>query len=465
MARFQTHSRDALDKWEFFIALLVGGGAIAALRLWGWFGAPKDAAIISIHWTAWAAIVFAIATIVAYAFYAWRTPQSDVGIDQAADNAYYLGLVFTLLSLVFALLQVSGLLDIRTTYSESSERPKLVLDLLPDFGLALLSTIAGIIARVVLQQRRSDIEDAEQRAQFELSYATAEFRDKLYVAVGDFTNATRAATSAVDSITAHTQTTLKAAADSTADTVREAGKQIGEAGAEFAAGAAAATQRMQEFAEQSGKTMQKLQAQIEAVAEGWNEQHAASLDALSKQGAESLNQLVVLGGKLLEQVYAQSEAAAEQLRKQAARADADSARVGENLVALGDRAADAQEKIAQLAAAGETFTRAFAELNGAMQNATRRAAEQVDGVEQLIEQTKTAVADSARISGNLTALGDRAAESQANVAQLAEASETFTRAFAELNRVLQDATKSAEQAATASSRKQKRKWRFWRRQG
>jgi len=447
------------DKWAFFIALLVGGGAIIALRLWG-LGASRDAAIVSVHWTAWAAIAVAIATIVVYAFYAWRIPQSDVSIDQAADNAYYLGLVFTLLSLVFALLQVQNLLDVRATDPDSAGRPLLVLDLLPDFGLALVSTIAGIIARVVLQQFRSGFEEAEERARIELSHATAEFRDKLYVAVGDFTNATRAATNAMSDITSHTQNTLKAAADSTADTVREAGRQIGQAGAEFDAGAAAATQRMQDFAEQSGEIMWKLQAQIEAVVEGWREQHAAALEALGRQGAESLSQLVARGGELLEQVYAQSEAAAERLRKQTERADADSVRIGENLAALSDHAAEAQTKIAQLAEAGETFTRTFTELNGAMQNATRRAAEQAAGVEQLLEQTKTAVADSANIGGNLTALGERAAKAQTKIAQLAEASETFTRTFAELNRVLQDATKRAAEHAA----KRKPKWQFWRRQ-
>jgi len=82
-----------------------------------------------------------------------------------------------------------------------------------------------------------------------------------------------------------------------------------------------------------------------------------------------------------------------------------------------------------------------------MQNATRRAAEQAAGVEQLLEQTKTAVADSANIGGNLTALGERAAKAQTKIAQLAEASETFTRTFAELNRVLQDATKRAAEHA------------------
>ncbi len=459
MAKFiRTGARG--EKWAFFIALFAGSGAIAALRLWGWLGASKDAAIVSIHWTVWAAIVVAIATIVGYAFYAWRIPQSDVSVDQAADNAYYLGLVFTLLSLVFALLQVPGLLDIRATNSDPSGRPQLVLDLLPDFGLALLSTIAGIIARVVLQQRRSGIEEAEERARIDLSHATAEFRGKLHVAVGEFANATRAAVGVVGDITAHTQTTLKAATDSTADTVREAGRQIGQAGAEFDAGAATATQRMQDFAEQSGEMMWKLQAQIEAVVEGWREQHATALEALGRQGAESLNQLVARGGELLEQVYAQSEAAAERLRKQTERTDADSVRIGENLAALSDHAAEAQTKIAQLAEASETFTRTFTELNGTMQNATRRAAEQVAGVEQLLEQTKTAVADSAHVGGNLTALGERAAEAQTKIAQLTEAGETFTRAFAELNRALQDATKrAAEQAA-----KRKSKWQFWRRQ-
>jgi len=423
------------EKWTFFIALIAGGGIIIALRLLGLLDAPKDMAAVSVHWTAWAAIFVAIATIVGYAFYAWHTPQSGVSIDQAADNAYYLGLVFTLLSLVFALLQVQNLLDDRT--HDSATRPQLVLDLLPDFGLALVSTIAGIIARVVLQQFRGSIEEAEERAQFELSHATAEFRDKLYVAVGDFTNAARAATDVVNEIPVHMQATLKAAAESTAEAVREIGKQIGRAGAEFAAGATTATQHMQEFAEQSDGAMQKLRAQSEAAIEGWREQHAAALNHLT-----------------------------EWLRKQTAFTDADSTQIRENLAALGDRATEAKTKIVQLAEAGETFTRTLLELNNTMQNATKRAAEQVAGTGQLLEQTKTAVADSAHTGKNLTALGDHAAEAQTKIAQLAEASETFTHAFTELNRALQDATKhTAKQAGTTSSHQRKWKWRFWRRQG
>lgn len=451
------------EKWAFFIALIAGGGIIITLRLYGLLDVPKDMAAVSVHWTAWMAIFVAIATIIGYAFYAWHTPQSGVSIDQAADNAYYLGLVFTLLSLVFALLQVQNLLDVRAP--DSASRPQLVLDLLPDFGLALVSTIAGIIARVVLQQFRGSIEEAEEKAQFELSRATAEFRDKLYVAVGDFTNAARVATNAVGDITAHTQTTLKAATDSAADTVREIGKQIGQAGAEFATGATTATQRMQEFAEQSGEAMQKLQAQSEAAIDGWREQHAAALEMLNQQGTESLNQLATRGGKLLEKIYTQSAAAAEWLREQTAFTDADSAQIRENLAALGDHAAEAQTKIAQLAEAGETFTRTLAELNNTMQNATKRAAEQVAGAGQLLEQTKTAVADSAHTGKNLTALGDHAAEAQTKVTQLAKASETFTHAFTELNRALQDATKHAtKQASATSSHQRKWGWRFWRRQ-
>lgn len=450
------------EKWTFFIALITGGGIIIALRLYGLLDVPKDMDNVSVHWTAWAAIFVAIATIIGYAFYAWHTPQSGVSIDQAADNAYYLGLIFTLLSLVFALLQVQNLLDIRAP--DSASRPQLVLDLLPDFGLALVSTIAGIIARVVLQQFRGSIEEAEERAQFELSHATAEFRDKLYVAIGDFTNAACAATNAVNEIPAHMQTTLKTAADSIAEAVQEVSKQLGRAGAEFAANATTATQRMQEFAEQGGETMQKLQTQNEAAIDGWREQHAAALKMMSQQGAESLNQLATRGGKLLEKIYTQSSAAAEWLREQTSFTDADSTQIRENLAALGDHAAEAQTKIARLAEAGETFTRTLTELNDTMQNATRRAAEQVAGAGQLLEQTRTTVADSAHTGKNLTALGDHAAEAQTKIAQLAEASETFTHAFTELNRALQDATKhAAKQTGATSPHQRKWNWRFWRR--
>lgn len=368
MTRFINSGGDALAKSIFFIALFGGGGAIAALRIF--------------TSQAWLPIIPAVFAIVIYAFFAYYSKENRASLDQAGDNAYYLGLLFTLISLIFALWQVQILLPEKNPI----ERSVTILQLLPDFGLALISTIVGIVARVVLQQFRGSIEEFEERARIELSVATATLRDTLQAAVGDFANAARAATAALDNITEHTQTTLKSASAATAKAVRGVGKQIDRASTEFAASTATATQRMQEFSEQSGEAERKLKAQSEALVDDWREQHTVALKELGQQSTKSINQLTTHGGELLSQILAhiqtQNESAAERLREQTALVDVGSIRAGENLAALGNHAATAQEKIANLTDASEKFTHTLSELTHAIQDATKRAAKQSTKAEQ-----------------------------------------------------------------------------------
>ena len=92
------------------------------------------------------AIIIAIAVILAYTLYIGMTRnRSGISLDRGSDNVYYLGLLFTLSSLSYSLIKLS-LFGI----SEREENEGVqVLSLLPDFGLALFSTIAGIFFRIV----------------------------------------------------------------------------------------------------------------------------------------------------------------------------------------------------------------------------------------------------------------------------------------------------------------------------
>src|SRR5438093_6811007 len=51
----------------------------------------------------WAVTGAVIAVMLAYAFVVTRIPRLRVRLDQAGDNAYYLGLLFTLVSMAVAL--------------------------------------------------------------------------------------------------------------------------------------------------------------------------------------------------------------------------------------------------------------------------------------------------------------------------------------------------------------------------
>ena len=94
-----------------------------------------------------------------------------MSIDRASDNVYYLGLLYTLASLSYSLIKLGGIVSTSTESKGLS-----IISLLPDFGLALASTIAGIFCRVLLQQMRGDVVDVESEARIELGEASRAFK-------------------------------------------------------------------------------------------------------------------------------------------------------------------------------------------------------------------------------------------------------------------------------------------------
>jgi ABC-type transporter Mla subunit MlaD len=143
-----------LDIYLFFLAFL-GGLALYAVLKWLGFGQlSQTAAIIS--------VMFAYAATVA------RVPRLRVRLDQAGDNAYYLGLLFTLISMAVALYEFRGsaLGDAAATARSGVEA------IIGNFGVALGSTIAGIFLRVLLHQMRVDPADLENMTRIELAEAS-----------------------------------------------------------------------------------------------------------------------------------------------------------------------------------------------------------------------------------------------------------------------------------------------------
>lgn len=113
--------------------------------------------------------------IVAYSIVVYRYPRLHIRLDQAGDNAYYLGLIFTLMSMAWALYAVGQQISTAQVEGHFSAAESVI----GDFGLALATTLVGIICRIVLHQMRIDPADVEKASRIELAKASQNLREKM----------------------------------------------------------------------------------------------------------------------------------------------------------------------------------------------------------------------------------------------------------------------------------------------
>ncbi len=113
----------------FFVAFLGGGAAV-------WWTKSVVA-------NAWFAAMVAAGVVLALTIY--YVLNDEDAPEEEGDNVYYLGLLFTLISLMFTLVELFG----ADTYAvRSAEKIRALLE---NFGIALTSTVVGIAGRVLVQ--------------------------------------------------------------------------------------------------------------------------------------------------------------------------------------------------------------------------------------------------------------------------------------------------------------------------
>ena len=117
-------------KW-FFIALVGGGAAVLVVK--------------SISPNAWLAAIVAASVVIALMIYYMFNGENAP--EEEGDNIYYLGLLFTLISLMLALIQLFGV----GADGDLKSNAEGIRILLQNFGIALTSTVVGIAGRIVLQ--------------------------------------------------------------------------------------------------------------------------------------------------------------------------------------------------------------------------------------------------------------------------------------------------------------------------
>lgn len=140
----QERRRLALDRGVLFFFLIGGSAIIIALKL-----SP-----VPIEYR----IGIPVALIAIYALLTISRTRFRLRYDQAGDNCYYMGFIFTLVSLGIALYQIR----------HGTSAQEFGIGVVRDFGLALSTTVAGIICRVSLTQLREDPHDIEEATRREL---------------------------------------------------------------------------------------------------------------------------------------------------------------------------------------------------------------------------------------------------------------------------------------------------------
>ena len=88
------------------------------------------------------------AVVVLYVFY---DRDQNIDRDRAGDNLYYLGFLFTLLALAYVVIRLFAFPP--ETGADSASK---INEVIAQFGIALCSTIAGILARILMQNRNSE---------------------------------------------------------------------------------------------------------------------------------------------------------------------------------------------------------------------------------------------------------------------------------------------------------------------
>jgi len=170
-ARIHDHAKGLtihLDHWVFILSAATGAVIIFVLKS-GLLQIPHADAL---------GIIAPVTLMASYALMVTIIPRTQLRLDQAGDNLYYLGFTYTLCSLAITLYRF---------HSAEGAADYIV----SNFGIALATTIAGVVARVWLHQMREDPLELEREARSEIADAVSRLRAEIDQAVREFNHFNR----------------------------------------------------------------------------------------------------------------------------------------------------------------------------------------------------------------------------------------------------------------------------------
>ena len=356
--------------WILWGVLAVSLGLVVWLRLSSGHG---------ITGSDWVAVAIAVAAVAGYTIYVWtQRAHLPLGLDQAGDNAYYIGLVLTFTSLAVALykLVTLGGFGAAEAAPDDTSPAERIAQLIPDFGVALASTIAGIVCRLFLQQQNLGADDARQN----LDEAIREFGRSLRIATGEIDAAVR-------SVRVGIAESLEEAVKAQVESFDRAQEMVRNA-AEAMAG------RMQELADQVSEATASLAAELARIGKARPGAHVEEFTESVGQATEAMAKLRKESAALSAQVAAvvhESSALLNRLSELAPEEEA--ARMRELAQGAVERQQHLQQALALAQTRAETAWEALeetAQQAGESKAATGRVVENVRSVEDELKAVREA---------------------------------------------------------------------------
>lgn len=179
----------AADKWVFAALFFGGAGGLIWLKIH--------------NYSPFHVTLFPLVAMALYALIALATERFRLRADQIGDNCYYLGFLFTLTSLAISLVQF---------HTEALAAEEIIVN----FGVALATTIFGLLGRVFFVQFRQTPIEVEREAQLSLASASSRLRSELDALTRDFNAYTRGLKQSIsEAITGTAETTNKSLTEAT----------------------------------------------------------------------------------------------------------------------------------------------------------------------------------------------------------------------------------------------------------
>ena len=370
----------------------------------------------------------------------WDQDARGPRFDAAGDHVYYLGFLYTLVSLAVSLALVG---------SRLGDDPDVIRSVLTGFGVAIASTILGMALRVLMgrgeqgepgdiaERAELGLADAGRRLRAELEYTVSEFEDFRKRTRESLEASVRDATGSI----AHTEERARSATEALVGVEQKAveasGRLVGrvdelsrstDALREFEVAAERLATSATSVADAAGRTTAELGARSRAVG-----------DALGEQ-AERIGALDL--GKVLEDRLAEVTALEGRLTEAGAAVDGSIRRLTEAW-ARRDEAVEA---------AGQNATR----LSSALEQITSTLRELQSAVTSMDETAATLRTFTTQVSR----LGEAGRSAEAQLLAFQEGVSQSIALFGRLSEQL-TATTSVLANATPTSRSKRRRWRFW----
>ena len=310
-----------------------------------------------------------IAIMLCYSVAIARISRVGLRLDQAGDNAYYLGLLFTLTSMAFALW------DFRLA-TQSTGAASGVQQIISNFGIALGTTICGILLRVALHQMRVDPADLEAMTRVELTEAAEQLRGILDTTTSDLARF-------------HLEVQQRQT-----DVMQEMVVRFGEAATQIQKSLAESSAKMVKHTEDSYKTMLEGTHQLTLSLKSLAIEATGAVERLmSVQPPLALSRRLEKFGDLLQRVANESERTTTGLQTVAAETAKAVATVKDTAELLKSLTADIR---AEQAAIATDVSKAAQSLTLGLEGFNSRLRDILAGVTQLQEQLKETATGSVR---------------------------------------------------------------------